>query len=547
MNILKLLTEYFENKSKLFIITVNFTVLIGVGLADYLTGYEIGISLFYLIPISLAAWLQGRTQSIIISFLSVLIIAAADLIAGKTYSHFFVELWNLLMHFGFFTVYAVVLTLVKADLDERKRVEETLKTLSLSVEQSPVSVVITDRAGTIEYVNPKFSEITGYSLDEAIGKNPRILKSGKNRQEVYDQLWETISAGRDWHGELCNKKKNGDLYWESATIAPITDEAGKITHYVAVKQDITDQLIREDLLKKSEKKLRDITSSLGEGVYVVDESGAVSFMNPEAESLLGWTREELSDKNIHDVIHYRKPDGTPLLLDDCHMHTVTKTGERYVSHDEIFIRKDGTSFPVSVISAPVIENNKVIASVIAFRNIAEIREAQDALIKLNQLLELQASTDSLTGILNRLKFNEMLIKELSRSKRYNIPLSLVMFDIDHFKNINDTFGHHMGDIVLRELTAHISKNIRKHDYFARWGGEEFMILLSHITLEPAAQFAENCRIQTEKMKIGGLEGLTCSFGVTELKVDDDIFSFTKRVDAALYRAKSGGRNRVEKL
>lgn len=323
--------------------------------------------------------------------------------------------------------------------------------------------------------------------------------------------------------------------------------SGVLTMAILNARNFEDLVHSKEVLDKSEKKLHDITSSLGEGVYLLNEYGRLIFLNPEAESLLGWTQEELYDKIIHNVVHDRRLDGSPLLLDDCPLHNVTRTGERYTSHDEIFIRKDGSIFPVSVISTPVIENNKIIASVIAFRDMTEIKEAHDALNRANQLLELQATTDSLTGIFNRLKFDEMLIKELARSKRYNIPLSLVMFDIDHFKEVNDTFGHHMGDTVLKELTAHIYINIRKHDYFARWGGEEFMILLTHTTLEPAVQFAENCRVQTEEMNIGGLEGLTCSFGVTQLKAEDDLFSFTKRVDTALYRAKSGGRNRVETL
>lgn len=155
-------------------------------------------------------------------------------------------------------------------------------------------------------------------------------------------------------------------------------------------------------------------------------------------------------------------------------------------------------------------------------------------------------TDPLTGIYNRLKIDEMLMKEISRSRRHGIPLSLVMFDIDHFKTINDTFGHHIGDTVLQQLTAHIAKHVRKHDYFARWGGEEFMILLTHNTLETAVCFAEHLRAEIEALRIRGLQRITCSFGVAELTNGDDIFSLTKRTDEALYRAKASGRNRVEK-
>jgi len=219
------------------------------------------------------------------------------------------------------------------DITERKKAEETLRKLSRTVEQSPVSVIIADTKAIMEYVNPKLSTLTGYTYKEVIGKNPRMFQSGKTPRETYLDLWKTIRAGKEWRGVFVNKKKNGELYWESAIIAPVTDDAVKITHYVAVKQDITDQLIAEDLLKKSEQKLRDITSSLGEGVYVLNEYGKISFMNPEAESLLGWTQAELADKNIHDIIHNRKPDGSPLPWADCPVYKVIKKGERYVSHD----------------------------------------------------------------------------------------------------------------------------------------------------------------------------------------------------------------------
>ena len=125
------------------------------------------------------------------------------------------------------------------DITERKQMEEKLRQLSWAVEQSPASIVITDRAGDIEYVNPKFVNVTGYTLAEALGKNPRILKSGEKGPEAYRELWRTITAGKEWSGEFHNKKKNGELYWESASISPIRDLAGRITHYVAVKEDIT--------------------------------------------------------------------------------------------------------------------------------------------------------------------------------------------------------------------------------------------------------------------------------------------------------------------
>ena len=140
------------------------------------------------------------------------------------------------------------------DITERKNAEQQILLLGKSIEQSPVSIIITNAHGQIEYVNPKFTEITGYSAREAIGNNPRILKSGLHPPEVHNKLWETISSGRQWFGELHNKKKSGELFWENVSISPIHDNDGKITHFVAVKEDITEkkQMV-EDLISAKNK------------------------------------------------------------------------------------------------------------------------------------------------------------------------------------------------------------------------------------------------------------------------------------------------------
>jgi PAS domain S-box-containing protein len=135
------------------------------------------------------------------------------------------------------------------DITERKQAEEKTRILSTAVEQSDSSIVITDKNGDIEYVNPAFYKVTGYTYQEALGKNPRILKSGVTTENEYSNLWKTISSGSVWKGEFSNKKKNGELYWESASISPILNESGEISHYVAVKEDITERKQAEELLK----------------------------------------------------------------------------------------------------------------------------------------------------------------------------------------------------------------------------------------------------------------------------------------------------------
>jgi len=127
------------------------------------------------------------------------------------------------------------------DITERKKAEEQILKLSRAIEYNPCTILITDAGGVIEYVNPKFIQLTGYSFEEAIGQNPRILKSGKTPPEVYKDLWKTIKSGNEWRGEFSNRKKNGELYWESASISPVKNTEGVITHFVAVKEDISEK------------------------------------------------------------------------------------------------------------------------------------------------------------------------------------------------------------------------------------------------------------------------------------------------------------------
>jgi len=138
-------------------------------------------------------------------------------------------------------------------INERKQAEQELRKLSQAVEQCPVSIIITDPQGNIEYVNPKFKNVTGYTQREVFGRNPRFLKTGDNSPQLYRDLWRTIQSGREWHGELCNRKKSGALFWESASISPIIGVKGEITHFLAVKEDITAQKQLQEEFRQAQK------------------------------------------------------------------------------------------------------------------------------------------------------------------------------------------------------------------------------------------------------------------------------------------------------
>lgn len=162
-------------------------------------------------------------------------------------------------------------------------------------------------------------------------------------------------------------------------------------------------------------------------------------------------------------------------------------------------------------------------------------------------IHILATTDSLTGIANRREFTAILTSEVARAKRYNTPLSLVMYDIDYFKRVNDSFGHDIGDYVLQTLTHLVKQNIRSADVVARWGGEEFMLLMPQANLQGASTAANKLRQEIADYQFDKVNHLTVSFGATAYDPADDLNSLLKRADDALYQAKQNGRNRVEAL
>lgn len=170
----------------------------------------------------------------------------------------------------------------------------------------------------------------------------------------------------------------------------------------------------------------------------------------------------------------------------------------------------------------------------------ELREKLDYITELSE-------TDSLTKIYNRMKFTNSLNEEINRAIRYGHSLSIIMFDIDFFKKVNDNYGHDVGDSVLIEISFLVKDNVRKIDVFARWGGEEFIVLLPETEIKGACILAEKLRSSIENHSFSTVKKITSSFGVSELTNEDDYSSFTKRVDEALYIAKNNGRNKVSKL
>ena len=273
-------------------------------------------------------------------------------------------------------------TALQKEIIKLERCEVQFRKLSYIVEQIPVTVVVTDIKGNIEYVNPKFTQLTGYTFKEAIGQNPSILKSGKTPPEEYERLWENITSGREWNGELCNKKKNGELYWESVSISPIRNIEGVITHFVAVKEDITERKSIENTLRESEEKYRKLIDTANDAIFLMDvETGIIIDVNKRAEELLGMPVKEIVGMN-HAQIY--PPEDVNRNIKLFKIYTQI---DNAITSEEIFVQhKDDRKIPVEISSSVIeLDGKKVIQCI--FRDITERKKSKELLQEQRNVLE----------------------------------------------------------------------------------------------------------------------------------------------------------------
>jgi PAS domain S-box-containing protein len=262
------------------------------------------------------------------------------------------------------------------DLTASRKTQDVLLKLSTAVEQSPTSIVITDLSGAIEYVNPKFTDMTGYALTEVLGKTPSILKSGYSTPEGYQELWETISAGRTWHGEFRNRKKNGDLFWEDAWISPVRDAQGVLVGYVGVKEDITERKHAEAVLRESEAKWRALFEILPVGLSILDDQHGLKEFNPALTRILQIDPEALR-RGAYAHRNYLRADGTSLPWEELPSVRAAQEQAAFRSF-EIGVQTEGGDLIWTEVNAAPL-NLPGYSAVLTTTDITERKRIEDAL------------------------------------------------------------------------------------------------------------------------------------------------------------------------
>jgi PAS domain S-box-containing protein len=321
--------------------------------------------------------------------------------------------------------------------------EQELRKFSRAVEQSPVAILITDPTGIIEYINPRFCELTGYEPPEVLGKTPRILKSGQMPKIIYDQLWSTISSGFVWRNEIQNRKKNNDLYWANIAIAPVKNEAGEVTNYISIQEDITERKQSGETIKM----LAQAIQSVSEIVYITDLERRIIFVNDAFLKAHGYEQEEVIGSSV-SIIH---PGMIPEEIAEQLKNATIKGGWQ---GEVITKRKDGSEIPVLLATSVILdEAGKAMALIGVAMDITQQKEIEAS----NKKSEMLKTVQELAGAVSH-EFSQPL-QALSNY----LALLKTHPEKKQYINRSEEMVKRIAMLVnnLREIT-----NIRKQDYLS---------------------------------------------------------------------------------
>lgn len=310
-------------------------------------------------------------------------------------------------------------------------------------------------------------------------------------------------------------------------------------NYETFREKVNEHQRDQEVLRLSEERFRTMVENGKDIISIISASGTVRFVSPSVRSVLGFEPGEMIDKNLGQLLHPDEQPKAAMVWSDMLAHP---DGETLAQHEFRMRHKDGSYRDIEMVGCNLIGNPVIGGIVLNGRDITDRK-------RLEGELERNAHVDVLTGLNNRRHFFELAEQELARTRRHQQPLTVLMLDVDHFKQVNDTFGHHVGDLVLKRLSAVCASTLREIDVPGRIGGEEFAILLPETTREQGLDAAERlCAAMadaTVPLEDGTPVHFTVSIGVATVETGDaEMDDVLKRADAALYAAKDQGRNRV---
>jgi diguanylate cyclase (GGDEF)-like protein/PAS domain S-box-containing protein len=413
----------------------------------------------------------------------------------------------------------------------KRSAEDALELRNRALEAASNGVVITLAGGDMPmvYVNPAFSQVTGYTAEEVIGRNCRLLHGADSAQAGLDEIRKAVSRREPCTVVIRNYRRDGEMFWNRLSIAPVSDRQGNTTHFVGIQEDISDSIEQQQSLRESAA----VFENALEGMTVTKIDGSVVEVNRAFTEITGYSRDEVIGKNLrllksgrhgHDFYQTMWSSLRQAGRWSGEVWNRRKSGELYPQLLNISMVRDSAGDPCKYVGV--------------FADISQIKRSEEK-------LDFLAHHDALTELPNRLLFNARLAHALEHSKRFNQPLAVMFLDIDRFKMVNDAHGHPVGDALLRATAERLAECVRAEDTVARIGGDEFVVLLERIGAEDAGLVA-NKILQAfyRPLNFDGREQYaSMSIGISLFPRDaSDAASLVRNADSALYQAKESGRS-----
>jgi diguanylate cyclase (GGDEF)-like protein/PAS domain S-box-containing protein len=408
---------------------------------------------------------------------------------------------------------------------------ETLRLHDSALGAISQGVLITDRQGNATYANPACAAITGYSTAEMTGRSPSFLQGPGTDAAVLQVLRTAIAAARPFQGELLNYRRDGTPFWNELSVIPVFVELGAPSQFVGVMCDVTPRRQADAQLLLAAK----VFEQSGEGLYIADPRHIIVKVNHAFCTISGYSAADAVGQ------------GPELFQSDRHEQAFysaiwEQTDAAGGWQGEVWNRrKDGSVYPQWLSTSRVTDaEGRTTHFIASFSDITQRKEAEDRIRRL-------AHYDPLTGLPNRTLLGERATHALQMAQRKREPLALMFIDLDHFKNINDSLGHAVGDALLVALAARFKSTLREQDTLSRTGGDEFVLLLPASDANGAAHVAQKLLLlAAEPYRIAQHDlTITPSIGIALYPADgDDYSALAQSADAAMYRAKQEGRNRA---
>ena len=427
---------------------------------------------------------------------------------------------------------AIEIALRLHEINTHVKRQEAMLSKIVNITQN--AVVVFDEHMTVTFCNPSTVKLLGYTKEEIAGvRLTELIMTNEKLREHYEQF--QLIGGSEFlekPEELKIKcKDNTEKVIEISFSAFYFMEKW---HGLGFIQDISERKKEQDKIEKSRKDYLEMIENSPVGILKCDTKGNLTYVNKKVIEILGSPSIEETKKINVFTFHLLEEYGLSDILRECIQSPNTNAREFH------YITKWGKNVWIRAYARLLKEKDGISEIQIVMDEITEKKEMEE---KLHHL----SITDELTGAYNRRYMKERIEEEIRRGENTEIRFTIIMLDIDNFKNVNDNHGHGAGDSVLELFTQGIKKEIRKADILARWGGEEFMVLLYNTSIQNTANLAELMRIRLSQIEILNVGSVTASFGIAQYHVGDTIDTLVKRADEMMYQAKKEGKNCVRYL